>query len=232
MERGRVRRFHGEMGRVEELWPLFGLRLRTSDLELRVPGDDDLAELADLTREPIHAPDLMPFFVPWTDEPEERRVRGALQWHWRSRAEWAPEDWRLELVACRDGRVVGTQGMHGTAFAVTREVETGSWVGGRYQRQGVGMAMRRAVLHLAFAGLRAQTARSGAFSDNEASIKVSTRVGYATDGTETRERKGRRATLSRFLMTRDMWEERAAAWPPVTIEGLEPCLPEFGLAED
>ena len=218
------------MGRIEELWPLFRLRLRTGDLELRPPDDDDLAELAELTREPIHDPGLMPFFVPWTDEPEERRVRGALQWHWRSRAEWTPGDWRLELVALRDGRVIGTQGMHAHHFSVTREVETGSWVGGRFQGQGVGTAMRRAVLHLAFAGLGAEAARSGAFSDNEASIKVSTRLGYATDGTETRERRGRRSTLVRFLMTREVWEERSATWPPVSIEGLDSCRAEFGLS--
>lgn len=218
------------MGSIDELWPLFRLRIRTGDLELRVPGDDDLAELAELTREPIHDPERMPFFVPWTDEPEDRRVRGALQWHWRSRAEWTPDEWRLELVTCRDGRVVGTQGMHATRFGVTREVETGSWVGRRYQGQGVGTGMRRGVLHLAFAGLGARTARSGAFSDNEASIKVSRRLGYDTDGTETRERRGERATLTRFVMTRDCWEEQSRAWPPVTIEGLEPCLEEFGLS--
>lgn len=219
------------MARIDDLWPLFGLRLRIGDLELRVPDDDDLAELADLTREPIHDAGLMPFFVPWTDEPEEGRVRGTLQWHWRSRAEWTPDEWRLELVACRDGRIIGTQGVHGRRFAVTREVETGSWVGGRFQGQGVGTAMRRAVLHLAFAGLDARAARSGAFSDNGASIKVSTRLGYAVDGTETKERRGGRATLTRFLMTRERWQERAAAWPAIDIEGLPACLPEFGLGD-
>lgn len=86
---------------IEDLWPLFRLRLRTGDLELRVPSDTDVAEVAALTREPIHDPALMPFFVPWTDEPEDVRVRATLQWHWRSRAEWKPEDWRLELVGYR-----------------------------------------------------------------------------------------------------------------------------------
>lgn len=219
------------MARIDDLWPLFGLRLRTADLELRVPDDDDLAELADLTREPIHDPELMPFFVPWTDEPEDRRVRGALQWHWRSRADWSADDWRLELVACRDGRVVGTQGMHGHRFGVTREVETGSWVGRRFQGQGVGTCMRRAVLHLAFAGLGAETARSSAFSDNGASLKVSARVSYSLDGTETRERRGRRSTLIRFVMARDAWQEKSQSWPPVVIEGLEPCLAEFGVGD-
>lgn len=217
------------MGRIDELWPLFGLRLRIGDIEMRPPGDDDLAELADLTREPIHDPGLMPFFQPWTDQPEAARARSVLQWHWRARGEWTPADWRLELVAVRDGRVVGTQGMHSRDFSVSREVETGSWVGARFQGGGVGTVMRRAVLHLAFAGLGAESARSAAFSDNGASLRVSGRLGYREDGTETRVRRGERGTLVRFLMTREDWEKQSASWPEVIVEGLEACLPEFGL---
>lgn len=219
------------MGRIDDLWPLFGLRLRSGGLEMRVARDDDLAELAELTREPIHAPDLMPFFEPWTDQPEEQRVRSVLQWQWRARADWAPDNWRLELVAVQDGQVVGTQGVHGRHFSVTREVETGSWVGRRFQGRGVGTAMRRAALHLAFAGLGAETARSGAFSDNGASLKVSARLGYSEDGTESRARRGEKGTLTRLLLRRDEWEERSSSWPSVELEGLEPCLVEFGLAE-
>jgi RimJ/RimL family protein N-acetyltransferase len=217
------------MRRVEDLWPLFGLRLRTDGLELRVPTDGDLAELAELAREPIHDPDSMPFFEPWTDQPEDGRVRSVLQWHWRSRADWSPEDWRLELVAVRAGQVVGTQGVHATHFAALREIETGSWVGRRYQGQGIGRAMRRAVLHLAFAGLGARTARSGAFSDNPASRRVSEHLGYAEDGSELRLRRGEPARLVRLVLTRDAWEAGPAG-AEVTVEGLEGCVGEFGVA--
>jgi RimJ/RimL family protein N-acetyltransferase len=41
----------------------------------------------------------------------------------------------------------------GRDFAVLREVHTGSWLGQRYQGQGLGTEMRSAVLHLGFAGL-------------------------------------------------------------------------------
>lgn len=220
-----------EVSHIERLWPLFGLRLRTADIELRVPGDDDLAELAELAREPIHDPDTMPFYVPWTDQPEDGRVRSVLQWNWRTRAEWSPDEWRLGLVAVRDGRVLGTQDVNGRHFAVTREVETGSWVGRSFQGQGVGTAMRRAVLHLVFAGLGAVAARSGAFEDNPASLKVSERMGYVQDGTETKDRRGERATIVRLLLQRARWQERSADWPEVTIEGLEGCLAEFGVGE-
>jgi RimJ/RimL family protein N-acetyltransferase len=219
----------GAMSGIEGVWPLFGLRLRIGDLELRVPRDDDLAELAELTREPLHDPATTPFFVPWTDEPEDRRVRGTLQWHWRCRAEWSPDDWRLELVASRRGEIVGTQGMHARHFVLTREVETGSWVGRRHQGQGVATAMRRATLHLAFAGLGATRARSAAFEDNAASLAVSEKLGYRRDGTETHKRRDRQATIVRLLLCREQWTGRAAAWPQVDIEGLPGCLAEFGL---
>jgi RimJ/RimL family protein N-acetyltransferase len=214
---------------LEELWPLFRLKLLTGDLELRLPKDDEVAQLAGLTREPIHPPERMPFFVPWTDAPEEVRVRSGLQWHWRSRAEWSPDEWRLELAVFRGGEVVGTQGVHGQKFSVVREVETGSWVGRPFQGQGIGTAMRRAVLHLAFAGLGAHAARSGAFNDNAASLRVSERLGYRPDGTETFERRGERAELTRLVMSRASWEEASAGWPPVTIEGLAGCREMFGL---
>jgi RimJ/RimL family protein N-acetyltransferase len=138
----------------------------------------------------------------------------------------------LELVALRGGEVVGTQGVHGTKFGVVREVQTGSWVGRRFQGQGVGTAMRRAVLHLAFAGLGALSARSAAFTDNVASQKVSTALGYAPDGTEVHERRGARATMVRFVIGRETWEERSRQWPTVMIDGLEDCRHEFGVAPD
>jgi RimJ/RimL family protein N-acetyltransferase len=216
------------MPRIGDLWPLYGLRVRTDDVELRYPDEADIADLAELTREPIHDPSTMPFAVPWTDRSEEERSRGTLQWHWRARAEWSPEEWRLELVTVRHGEVVGTQGLHAKQFRLTGEVESGSWVGRRFQGQGIGKAMRRAVLHLAFAGLGARAARSGAFEDNSQSLSVSRAVGYVPDGSETCVRRGEPATMVRLLLTRRAWEQRCAEWPTVCVEGLEPCLSMFG----
>ena len=41
---------------LTDAWPLFGLRLRTEHLELRLPTDDELIELLDLARAGIHPP--------------------------------------------------------------------------------------------------------------------------------------------------------------------------------
>src|SRR5690242_15367535 len=144
---------------VSHPFPLFDLRLRTARLELRLPTDDDLLQLLAVAREGIHDPADMPFNVPWTD------LRGAafdhsfLQYHWRVRSTFAPDDWSLGLMVLLDGEPVGSQGLEASGFAVRRSVDTGSWLGQRFQGRGIGTKMRAAVLHLAFAGLGAREAR-------------------------------------------------------------------------
>src|SRR6266851_4003442 len=54
-------------------WPLLGLRLITPRLELRLPSDEELSELADLAAESMHEPGSMPFLVSWPS----RRFRAA-----------------------------------------------------------------------------------------------------------------------------------------------------------
>jgi RimJ/RimL family protein N-acetyltransferase len=214
------------MGALVEIWPLFGLRVVSGDLELRLPDDSDLVALGDLAAAGLHDPDVMPFFEPWTDLPVEARRRSVLQWNWRARGEWTPENWRLDLVAVVDGEVVGSQGLHAEKFAALGEVETGSWLARHLQGRGIGTRMRTAVLHLAFAGLGARAARSGAFTDNPASLRVSEKLGYRPDGTESHAPRGEAATMVRLLLTRQDWE--AGPRPEVTIENLEPCLALFG----
>jgi RimJ/RimL family protein N-acetyltransferase len=217
------------MPSLDDIWPLYGLRLRIGDIELRLPNESDLAKLATLTLDPIHDPATMPFSVPWTDLPPEQRMRGTYKWHLKARAEWRPDEWRLELIAERGGVIVGTQALHGTQFSVTRQADSGSWVGRQYQRRGVATATRQAIVHLAFAGLGAETLRSSAFADNAASLRVSEKLGYQLDGTDTYVRQGQPATMIRLVLTRDAWEKCCPAWPAITVEGLAPCLPTFGL---
>ena len=189
-------------------WPLADLRLQTPDLELRWPSLDDLGALADLAATGVHDPEVQPFMVPWTDASPEERARGTLQYHWSRWGPWKPSEWVLELAVIRDGAVVGTQGVGGHDFAVLREVHTGSWLGRRYQGQGIGTQMRAAVLHLAFDGLGARWAISAAFEDNPASLGVSRKLGYRDDGVEWHSVRGRPA------LTRRLRLDRAAGKPP------------------
>ena len=218
-------------------WPLAGLRLRVQapcgQLELRLPDMTDLTALAALAEAGLHDPDVQPFSVPWTDVEPAARGQSVLQFHWSCLGSWKPEKWDLNLVVVRDGTVVGTQGVGGQDFAILREVGTGSWLGRPYQGQGIGTAMRAAALALAFDGLGAEFALSAAFTDNPASLAVSRKLGYRDDGMERQVIRGRPAELRRLRLDRAAWLARradpGAGCGEVTIEGLDPCLPLFGL---
>ncbi|WNI31782.1 GNAT family N-acetyltransferase [Streptomyces sp. ITFR-6] len=207
-------------------WPLYGLRIRTPRLELRLPDLELLDELASVAADGVHAPDTMPFTVPWTDGSPAGRGRAVFQHVLASVANWSERDWSLSLAVLHEGRVVGRQDVMATDFAVTGEVSTGSWLGLAYQGRGIGTEMRAAALHLAFAGLGARTAVSAAMTDNPRSLGVSRRLGYLPDGLETAALRGAPVTLQQLRLERERWEERRAV--DVTVEGLDGCRAEFG----
>jgi RimJ/RimL family protein N-acetyltransferase len=209
-------------------WPLRGLRVRTPRLELRYPSPQELDALADLAADGIHAPDFMPFSVPWTDVEPAERARAVLQWAWRQAGAFTAEGWNLGLVTVVDGAVVGTQGIEAGRFPVLREVETGSWLGLGYHGRGIGTEMRHAIVHLAFAGLGAEYVTSSAFEDNLPSLGVSRKVGYEPDGIMRQVRRDKPGTLIRLRLARADWERRRR--DDIEVVGLAPCLPLFGLA--
>jgi RimJ/RimL family protein N-acetyltransferase len=212
---------------LHHYWPIQGLRLTTPRLELRLATDVELGELADLAAQGIHDPVEMPFLVPWTDLPPLELGRSVLQWAWRLKATWTPQGWSLPLAVFLDGRVVGMQDIRAAEFAVLREVTTGSWLGRAHQGQGIGTEMRAAALHLAFDGLGAEYATSGARDDNAASHRVSTKLGYEDDGVERHVVRDQPVAFRRLRLPRTQW--LAHRTTPVVVEGLEPCLSLFGL---
>jgi RimJ/RimL family protein N-acetyltransferase len=212
---------------ADSYWPLPGLRLRTSQLELRVPDEADLIALARLAEAGVHDPATQPFAVPWTDAAPVDRALSTMRYHWSCWGSWEPANWTLNLVAVSDSAVVGTIGLSARDFAVMREVGTGSWLGLAYQGRGFGTQMRAAVLALAFDGLGARFAKSSAFTFNAASLAVSARLGYADDGTDWRLIRGEPAEIRRLRLHRESWLAHRDI--EVGISGLEPCLPFFGI---
>jgi len=210
------------------LWPLFDLRLRTDRLELRLPSDDELVGLMETARAGIHPPDEMPFGIAWTDKPSPRFEREFAQHHWGARASWSPDRWDLHLAVFLDGTPIGAQTVHATEFPVMREVHTGSWIARPLQGRGYGKEVRTAALALAFDGLGAEAATSGAFLDNIQSNAVSRALGYEADGFSRLAPRGVVRDLQRWRMTREAW--RARPRPAVAIDGLEPCLDLFGMS--
>lgn len=176
------------------------LVLRTPRLTLRPDDDEGLYELAELALRGVHPPEEMPFGYPWTDQAPDDLVRGTVQYHWSKRAQLTSSDWSVNFLVRRDGRIVGEQGLSAKDFTITREVSTGSWLGSAHQGVGFGTEMRAAVLLLAFDHLGATAARSGAFTDNPASLRVSEKLGYRSDGTETSARRGAAATQIRLVL--------------------------------
>ncbi len=213
------------------LWPLFDLRVRTERLELRLGTDEEIGALARLAAEGIHPEEFMPFGSPWTRQASPALERGVLQWHWRARGAWVPEDWTLTLLAICDGQVVGTQDLAAKHFAELRSVSTGSWLGRARQGQGLGKEMRAAVLALAFEGLGAEVAETFAFAGNEPSLGVTRALGYEANGTGRHLVEGVARQELRFRLTRDRWQATRGTYE-VTVTGLESCRELFGADPD
>jgi RimJ/RimL family protein N-acetyltransferase len=206
-------------------WPLAGLTLTTPDLVLRLPNPEELAELADVAAAGVHEPGFMPFLVPWTDAPAEEVARSVILHFWRRTGLWSKDDWTVLFTIFHQGKPIGLQALKGEQFAITREVSTGSWLGLPYHGKGFGSQMRTAVLELAFTGLGAETAASAALVGNESSLGVSRKLGYREDGQARHVVQGKVRHDQRLRLDRKDWVARY----PVQIDGLERCLPFFGL---
>ncbi len=207
-------------------WPLFDLVIRTPRLEIRLPSDDILVELVRLASAGIHDPEDMPFAIPWTDASSPDLERSALQWWWHQRAAWSPKDWTFAGAVLVDGIPVGVQDLAARDFATLRSVGTGSWLGRAFQGLGIGQEMRAAVLHLAFAGLGAAEAHSGAWHDNRPSLAVSRKLGYEDNGSDLRLRRDVADRHISLRLTRDGW--RAGRRGDIELLGLDGCRAMFG----
>ena len=224
-------RLGGAMDLVE-MWPPAGVRVQCGDLELRYLDDELLTRLAALGGEGIHDPATMPFTRSWTRGTPEEVRRSILQYQWGLRGSFSREKWSLELAVLRDGEVLGIQGLYAQDFAVTREAETGSWLGLRHHGRGVGTRMRLAILHLLFEGLDAERATTSAFADNGPSNGVTRRLGYEANGESLVAREGAPARSLRYVMHRAAWAARGPEQrPDVVLHGVPALRTFLGLDE-
>ncbi len=216
--------------RLADLWPPAAVVVRTPRLELRWPSQDDLVELASLAGEGVHDEDKMPFYTPWTRGSALDRARSVLRWNWKCWGEWDPAKWSWGAVTVVDGVVAGTQGMEATDYGICRTVETGSWLGRAHKSQGSGKEMRPAIPHLAFAGRDAETAMTGAFTDNAASLGVTRALGYRENGWKYHSVEDRGVRELVFTMDRPTWEPTRGS--DITLEGVAAARPLFGLPDE
>jgi RimJ/RimL family protein N-acetyltransferase len=212
---------------LRDLWPLYDLRVRTGELELRYPTEAELPAFADIIEKGLHPAGEMPFAIAFTEVPTARRNVESYQWWMGSRGRWSVDDWTLTLGVWEAGRPVGFQDIRAERFPVFRTVHTGSWLGRPFQGRGIGKLMRQAALGLAFDHLGARIAETSAFLDNHASNKVSLGVGYEPNGFGALAPRGIPRPTQKFRMTLEGW--RARPRPEITVEGLESSLALFGL---
>jgi len=191
---------------LARLWPAAAVSARAGDLELRWIDDELLVRLAELAGRGIHDPEAMPFEHPWSRGTPDEVARNVLTFQWSIRNRISPDAFVVEFAVLHRGDPVGVQGLSAADWTVLRRVTTGSWLGREHQGLGIGTRMRMLALHLAFEGLGAREATSGAFVDNGASNAVSQRVGYEHDGAFHVAREGVAVLHNRYVMTRGRWE--------------------------
>ena len=207
-------------------WPVLDLRLRVGELELRPMTEADLLPLAELLPDDVEL-DPAATRYPGLPEAVNRRVIG-FQHYWKNYGTWSPDRWRLAFCVRAGGELVGVQELEAEDFALLRTVDSASHLTSEVRGRGVGQRMRRAVLALAFGPLGAQAAISSAWHDNHASLGVSRALGYRPNGESLHRREDRVDTMVHLRLVRSDWLAGGGA-SGVVIEGVEPCLPYFGL---
>lgn len=203
---------------LTDVWPLFGLEIRTPRLVLRPVRDDDLPGIIEAALAGIHDPQVMPFSMPWTDQPRDQLIRETARFLWQQRAGVTPDRWSLNLAVLVDGVPIGLQDVGATDFAVTRTALTGSWLTRDRQGSGIGKEMRAGVLQFLFDHLDAAVAESDALVWNASSLGVSRSLGYRDNGLQrVVGRPGRLEESQRLRLERD--DFRRPDWSIEVIGG-------------
>lgn len=207
-------------------WPLFGLRLRSGEIKLRHVREIDLPHLATIQPDDYeHDPRAEAF---QGLDAAQHRARLVYQDYWRSVGTWSPASWSLAFVVEQEGAAVGVQLLEAEDFLAVRTVDSGSWLARSVRGRGIGVAMRMAVLGLAFDHLGAHAAVTSARRDNGASLGVSQRLGYRDNGVSLNASGSGLTELEHMRLTTADWQSSSRR-TEVHVTGLEPCLPWFGL---
>lgn len=214
---------------LEEIFPAFGLDVAAGPISLHGLRTEDFPAVAAVALAGIHGPEFLPFLVPWSEAPADELPVNSARFYWDSFASFTPESWHLNLVVRHEGQIVGMQDVFAkTDFRKTRTLETGSWLGSRFQGRGIGTLMRRVVCTFAFDHLGAEQMTSGYIEGNESSAAVSRKVGYIDNGrTRLTDPKSAAYRWERQLLLTP--ENLVRAPYPLVVEGLDAFRRQIGL---
>lgn len=205
---------------------MFGLRIRYMDLDLRLVREVDLPKLAALQPTDYEHD---PRAEVWPgDSLAEHRRRLLFQDYWRSLGTMSASSWRLDFAVRHRDSLVGIQSLEAEQCLALRTVDTGSWLVPAVRGRGIGVAMRTAVLSLAFDHLGALAAVTSARTDNGASLGVSRRVGYQANGVSLNASGNGLVQLHQMRLTADEWHA-SERLEQAEVAGVDPCTKWFGL---
>jgi RimJ/RimL family protein N-acetyltransferase len=212
---------------LADLWPQYALTIVTPRLQLRLPREEELAELADIAGQGVHPRGERPFLTPWTDGTYADRARFVLQEHWHQLASWDVAAWRLGMGVFRTGQPIGVVTLRARDFPVVRQVTTSAWLGMEHQGKGYGTEARVGLLTLAFDHLGATAALTEVFQDNHSSQGISHKLGYEHDGLSVDARDGEAVISDRLRLSLQRWRQQKRL--AVTVDGMNACRASFGL---
>lgn len=208
------------------LWPPMAIRLSVGAVLLLPVRETDLAALASMLPDDAdHDPASVMFEGLTYGENRRRLFVGNC---WRALGTWSTEEWNLVFTVRVNGDMVGVQSLEANHFAELRTVDSSSWLIETARGRGIGVAMRRAVLSLAFDHLGAERAVSSAREGNLSSLGVSRRLGYKDNGVSTSRSPSGPITVRHMLLGRDIWC-RAVGGRDVAVSGLDGCGQWFGV---
>ena len=146
---------------------------------------------------------------------------------WQHRGTWSPTSWCLDLAVEVDGRVVGVQALEGDEFPLLRTVDSYSWLATEVRGRGLGDGD-------ADRGARPRVRPPRCASRRSRPRRSTTRRRWPSrdaSGTPTTASAGptRRTGVIELQHVRLLAETWRAAGHRVEIEGVEACLPWFGL---
>ena len=167
---------------ISEIWPPFALHLRSGDMELSPVREADIPELAQIARGGVRRDGIEAFLVNWDSGTDEQVARSLAQYHWSTRANFTVDEWTIEFTVRVDGRAIGVQGVNAHRYPLTRTVSTGSWLALPEQSRGYGTRMRRIIVETFIRYFGATRFDSAYFTDNDASRRVSEKLGYSPNG--------------------------------------------------
>lgn len=194
------------------------LTARCGDIVLRPATEADDDALVALLPDDF---DHDPTFAPLPGEVlTDLRARWLRHWLATLRTPAAMSDRTIPFVVEVEGRIVGLQTLEGEQFTRNRVVDSSSFLVPQMRRRGLGVAMRTAMLAVAFERMGAVKAISAARPGNIASHRVSARVGYRATGRTHDVIAGSPRPLDHYVLTREEWARLDHL--PVAVDGLLP----------